>query len=247
MNNSLELKKKIDEFKGKIVESNDYMVFEPNSFDLFIDKIVLKINHQVDELNNNKMIKNILTSTLFVLKKTLLTFWGSLKNITEKINLIKSKFDQLEKKIENQQGIINESLNTNNQIKNNLEQLFKSVEKLSEKIQINSETTIINNKNDLKSEDDKVKFYQEENVRLGGELLETKKKFNMVKSEIEKYEQQRSNLISKINSVNDALNDTNVFSNDVKLKVNVIDHKKKEFVINNDMNEQIKNIFSKSN
>ena len=70
----------------------------------------------------------------------------------------------------------------------------------------------------------------------------------MVKSEIEKYEQQRSNLISKINSVNDALNDTNVltnvFSNDIKPKVNIIDHKKIETKSNLDLNEQVKNIFS---
>ena len=94
----------------------------------------------------------------------------------------------------------------------------------------------------------RVDFYQEENVRLGSELMETKKKFEILKSEIEKYEHQRSNLISKINSVNDALNDTNVltnvFSNDVKPKVNVIDHKTIETKSNLDLNEQVKNIFS---
>ena len=69
----------------------------------------------------------------------------------------------------------------------------------------------------------RVDFYQEENVRLGSELLDTKKKFEILKSEIEKYEEQRSNLISKINSVNDAINDTNVltnvFDNNVKPKI----------------------------
>jgi SMC interacting uncharacterized protein involved in chromosome segregation len=66
-------------------------------------------------------------------------------------------------------------------------------------------------------------------------------------SEIEKYEKQKSDLISKINSVNDALNDTNVltnvFENKVENKVKVIDHndlKKK----NSDLDELIKNIFS---
>lgn len=102
MAKSSELKKRIEEFKGKIAMSNDYMVFEPNNFDIFLDKAALKINHQVNDLNNNKMIKKILNSGLFVIKKTLLNFWGSLKNISEKINLIRIKFDQLEKQIENQ-------------------------------------------------------------------------------------------------------------------------------------------------
>ena len=72
MDNSSELKKKIDEFKGKMTLLNDYMVFEPNSFDIFLDKVALKINHQVNDLNNNKMIKKILNSSLFVAKRTLL-------------------------------------------------------------------------------------------------------------------------------------------------------------------------------
>ena len=252
MKRSSELQKKIEEFKGKVFLSNNYMVFEPNSFDIFLDRVALKINHQVNNLNNNKMIKKILNSSLFVAKRTLLSFWNSLKNISEKINLIRIKFDQLEKKIENQQNTINESLDTNRQIKNDLELLNRSIEKLSEKILVNSENSKIIKPNLTNTEDEKVKFYQEENLRLGGELLETKKKFDMVKSEINKYEQQRSNLISKINSVNEALESTNivtnVFENELsKPKVLVVDHKNLEK--NNDqkqyINEEIRKIFSK--
>jgi len=252
MSSSLELKKKIDEFKGKLTLSNDYMVFEPNSFDIFLDKIVLKINHRVNDLNNNKMIKKILNSSILVVKRTILSFWNSLKNITEKLNLIKLKFDQLEQKIEHQQITINENLNTNKQIKEDLFLLHKSIEKLTNNIQSNTELPNISNLNNPNLENEKVKFYQEENLRIGGELLETKKKFDMVKSEIEKYEQQRSNLIAKINSVNEALENTNVvtniFENEIsKPKVSIIDHKKLE---NNndqkkDINEEIKKIFSK--
>ena len=252
MDNSLELKKRIDEFKGKMTLTNDYMVFEPNSFDIFLDKVVLKINHSVNDLNNNKMIKKILNSSILVVKRTILSFWNSLKNITEKLNLIKLKFDHLEKKIEHQQITINESLNTNKQIKEDLFLLHKSIEKLTDNIQLNTAQPNISNLNNLNLENEKVKFYQEENLRIGGELLETKKKFDMVKSEIEKYEQQRSNLIAKINSVNEALENTNVvtnvFENEIsKPKVSIIDHKNLEK--NNDqkkdINEEIRKIFSK--
>ena len=252
MSNSEDLKKKIDEFKGKMTLTNDYMVFEPNSFDIFLDKIILKINHRVDDLNNNKMIKNILSSSLFVVKRTILSFWNSLKNITEKLNLIKIKFDQLEKKIENQEIIISENLNSNKLIREDLDLLHKSIEKLTNNIQSNSVLPSVSNINNANKENEKVKFYQEENLRIGGELLETKKKFDMVKSEIEKYELQRSNLIAKINSVNEALENTNVvtnvFENEIsKPKVSIIDHKNLEK--NNDqkqdINEEIRKIFSK--
>ena len=252
MSNSLELKKKIDEFKGKMTLTNDYMVFEPNSFDIFLDKLILKINHRVNDLNNNKMIKNILSSSLFVFKKTILSFWNSLKNITEKLNLIKIKFDQLEKKIEHQEIIISENLNSNKLIREDLDLLHKSIEKLTNNIQSNSVLPSVSNINNANKENEKVKFYQEENLRIGGELLETKKKFDMVKNEIEKYEFQRSNLIAKINSVNEALENTNVvtnvFENEIsKPKVSIIDHKNLEK--NNgqkqDINEEVRKIFSK--
>jgi len=252
MSNSEDLKKKIDEFKGKMTLKSDYMVFEPNSFDIFLDKLVLKINHRVNDLNNNKMIKKILSSSLFVFKRTILNFWNSLKNITEKLNLIKIKFDQLEKKIEHQEIIINENLNSNKLIREDLDLLHKSIEKLTNNIQSNTVLPSVLNLNNVNKEDEKVKFYQEENLRIGGELLETKKKFDMVKSEIEKYELQRSNLIAKINSVNEALENTNVvtnvFENEIsKPKVSIIDHKNLEK--NNDqkqdINEEIRKIFSK--
>jgi len=252
MSNSQDLKKKIDEFKDKFTLTNDYMVFEPNSFDIFLDKIVLKINHRAKDLNNNKMIKKIINSSILVVKRTILNFWNSLKNITEKLNLIKLKFDQLEQKIEHQQITINENLNTNKQIKEDLFLLHKSIEKLTDNIQLNTALPNVSSLDISNLENEKIKFYQEENLRIGGELLETKKKFDMVKSEIEKYEQQRSNLIAKINSVNEALENTNVvtnvFENKIsKPKVSIIDHKNLEK--NNDqkldINDEIRKIFSK--
>jgi len=252
MTRSTDLQKKIDEFKGKVSLTNDYMVFEPNSFDIFLDKIVLKINHRVNDLNNNKMIKKILSSSLLVFKKTILSFWNSLKNITEKLNLIKIKFDQLEKKIEHQEIIINENLKSNKLIRDDLDLLNKSIEKLTNNIQYNTILPSVSNLNTVNKENEKIKFYQEENLRIGGELLETKKKFDIVKIEIEKYELQRSNLIAKINSVNEALENTNVvtnvFENEIsKPKVSIIDHKnlEKNNVQKQDISEEIRKIFSK--
>ena len=64
----------------------------------------------------------------------------------------------------------------------------------------------------------RVDFYQEENVRLG-ELLDAKK-LDILKGELEKYQEQ-GNLISKINSVNDAINDTNVLTTNLITVLNL--------------------------
>ena len=94
-------------------------------------------------------------------------------------------------------------------------------------------------------------FFQNENLRLSKELFDVKKKVEIMKQEIEKFEEQRSNLVSKINSVNDVIKDTNVltnvFENSVKIdKVEIKDYKiekrKTEF---KDLSVEVEKIFAK--
>ena len=76
------------------------------------------------------------------------------------------------------------------------------------------------------------------------------KKYEILKEEINKFENQRSNLISKINSVNEVIKDTNVltnvFENNVDSKIKIIDPiKQANKNIKRDLDEEISKIFSK--
>ena len=241
-----DLKNKIVNFKNNFLNKEDLWVYQQNNFDLFLDKVVIEII---------KITKFILNSkTTMIIKEKILKTINSLidkissnKNFpVNKLNFDNSKIEKLDQKIDLQyQTIQNTFLESNKRLKKEISDLNL---KIDEHLKNNNFKPAENLGHNSIS---RVDFYQEENVRLGSELVETKKKFEILKSEIEKYEQQRSNLISKINSVNDALNDTNVltnvFNNDVKPKVNVIDHKKIETKSNLDLNEQVKNIFSNKN
>ena len=243
---SADLQNKILNFKNNFLNKEDLWVYQQNNFDLFLDKVVIEII---------KITKFILNSkTTMIIKEKILKTINSLidkissnKNFpVNKLNFDNSKIEKLDQKIDLQyQTIQNTFLESNKRLKKEISDLNL---KIDEHLKNNNYRPAENLGHNSSS---RVDFYQEENVRLGSELMETKKKFEILKSEIEKYEQQRSNLISKINSVNDALNDTNVltnvFNNDVKPKVNVIDHKKIETKSNLDLNEQVKNIFSNKN
>ena len=183
------------------------------------EKILKTLNSLIDKISSNKNFP------------------------VNKLNFDNTKIEKLDQKIDLQyQTIQNTFLESNKRLKKEISDLNIKIDEHLKNNNFKPAESLGHNSSS------RVDFYQEENVRLGSELMETKKKFEILKSEIEKYEQQRSNLISKINSVNDALNDTNVltnvFSNDVKPKVNVIDHKKIETKSNLDLNEQVKNIFS---
>ena len=243
---SADLQNKILNFKNNILNKEDIWVYQQNNFDLFLDNVVIEII---------KIIKLILNSktTMIIKEKILKTINSLIDKISSnknspvnKLNFDNTKIEKLEQKIDLQyQTIQNTFLESNKRLKKEISDLNL---KIDEHLKNNNYRPAENLGHNSSS---RVDFYQEENVRLGSELMETKKKFEILKSEIEKYEQQRSNLISKINSVNDALNDTNVltnvFNNDVKPKVNVIDHKKIETKSNIDLNEQVKNIFSNKN
>jgi len=71
-----------------------------------------------------------------------------------------------------------------------------------------------------------------------------------MKTEIEKFQNQRSNLIEKINSVNDVIQDsnivTNVFENqNSQDKISIQDPQKNKKNNNIDLNIEIKKIFKK--
>ena len=236
--NSTDLKLKIDELKKNTLNRHDYWVYEPNKFDIHLEKLVLFIGNLFKLLVKNKMIKVIYHEIIDSFRNLLnAVFDKKIENSkTKQIEL-----NNLEKKLDNHLELYHTSIVENKELKKEISDLHSKIEKYFVKNRSEISSEIGHNSNS------RVDFYQEENIRLGSELVETKKKFEILKSEIEKYEQQRSNLITKINSVNDALNDTNVltnvFNNDVKSKVNVIDHKKIEKKSNTDLNDEVKKIF----
>ncbi len=229
---------------------------------------LIKIKDDLQKLNSQKEKKINHINTEFIKINNLN------KNLKEEKIILNQKIIKLSKTIDYNQIEIENLKNIKHQFEKELDDklvLKEQIAKLSENMKSSQDEIKIlnNNKSELEKEinayktqeevnkqkiydisevENKNKFFQEENLRIGSELLEVKKKHDILKKEIEKYENQKSNLISKINSVNEALSDTNiltnVFDNKVVNKVNVIDHNKIDKKNSSDLDEQIKNIFS---
>ena len=245
LNESKVLETQILNFKNKILQKENFFVFEQNQFDLFIDSAFNLLEKILIFLDKNLKIKSILLTIVKMIK-------NSITKILEKIiqsNQTSSNSKLLEKRLDEQQKFIEQTVKENLELKKDINKINDSLNKLlknpSKVLEIKEPENLGHNSIS------RVDFYQEENVRLGSELLDTKKKFDILKGELEKYQEQRSNLISKINSVNEAINDTNVltnvFDNNVKPKIDIIDHNnlKTKHESKIDINEQIKNIFAK--
>ena len=229
------LQNKIDSFKNKFLNKTEYFICEQDMIGVAISKFIQTLENFIS--SNFKKFKNN-----FIIK-----IYRLIKKRSIETSKILSKFELLEQKFDNQNLILERSFNLNSKLQKEIDDINNKLAENFEKPNLNikyEEPQIIGHNSNTK-----VDFYQEENLRLGNELVETKKKFEILKNEIEKYENQRSDLISKINSVNDVINDsnvlTNVFQNQIQPKINVLDPQniqKKEKI---DLNNQVKAIFSK--
>ncbi|WP_089698222.1 hypothetical protein [Candidatus Pelagibacter communis] len=216
---------KINEMKNL----KDTLILEKNSLNENLENVIAKqmsSEIQIDDLKKNKII----------LEKQINDLNGEKNNLSNEKDLLNVQLNDLKTKQSASEIEIEKLKKEKLKLENKIDEFQTQNENNRKKIYDISE---IENKN---------KFFQDENIRIGSELLDIKKKHDILKKEIEKYENQKSNLISKINSVNEALSDTNiltnVFENKVQNKVNIIDHNKIETEISKNLDEKIKNIFS---
>ena len=252
LNSSNELQVRINIFKLKQLQKDDPLIIEKNKLDIILDNC-FNLAHSILLFVDDKL--KIQKNLIFIIKMIKISITKLLDKLLNSNELV-SKSKLLEKRMDEHQSFIEFSVKENRELKKDLSKINSALNKILENPNNILENSKDNSENKISENLEhnsiaRVDFYQEENVRLGSELLDTKKKFEILKSEIEKYEEQRSNLISKINSVNDAINDTNVltnvFDNNVKPKINITDHNKFEKKDKSlvDLNKQIKNIFIK--
>ena len=233
--NSKTLKTKIDEFYSRFTSKEKIIVYEENKFDVIIGLVFNKVFNIALTL-----IKQFIKITMKVLNK----FFDIITQQSE-----------LKKRILKQEEILINNSKLNSSLSEQIRLLNKKIDKIS--LQNNSndedhvENKIINSFNDNQIQDqsnNKIEFFQNENLRISNELFETKKKFDIMKEEVEKFQNQRSNLIEKINSVNDVIQDsnvvTNVFENEQMInKIDIADpnkNNKKNF----DLNSEVSKIFN---
>ena len=233
---SKKLKTKIDEFYSRFTSKEKIIVYEENKFDVIIGLVFNKVFNMALTL-----IKQFIKITMKVLNK----FFDIITQQSE-----------LKKRILKQEEILINNSKLNSSLSEQISLLNKKIDKIS--LQNNSndkdhiENKINNSFNDNQIQDqpnNKIKFFQNENLRISNELFETKKKFDIIKEEVEKFQNQRSNLIEKINSVNDVIQDsnvvTNVFENEQMInKIDIADPNKKNNKKNFDLNSEVSKIFN---
>ena len=181
-----------------------------------------------------------------------------LKNENKELN------DELAKSLDNQEIIDknNQDLNLKLDELESLKVFKHEAQILNQKnsdLQItldNLKVVDVKNKNNLdiiKVLEEKVSFYQEENVRISNDLIESRKKYDITKNQIQGFEDQRSTLLDRINLVNEVIQNekvvTSFFENNQVTNNSDIEKEKKSkrklTRTGGDLNNEILKIFKK--
>jgi len=232
--NNSELNSKIDIYQNQIIQlKNENNELKDNNNELKDNNS--EINSKID-IYQNQIIQ--------------------LKNENKELN------DELAKSLDNQEMIDknNQDLNLKLDELESLKVFKHEAQILNQKnsdLQItldNLKVVDVKNKNDLdiiKVLEEKVSFYQEENVRISNDLIESRKKYDITKNQIQGFEDQRSTLLDKINSVNEVIQNekvvTSVFENSQTINLNDLEKKNKSkrklTRTGSDINNEILKIF----
>ena len=211
----------------------------------FNNKLENKVKHLEDKLTQYKDIEFKLISKVEKLENYVFTSNAKQDELANQKVVLEKNNDELKNKLDSV-GHIDVYLEEINQLKLKNKDLENTIDKLKSYEDSNDQ-----NLNIIKELENKIKYYQEENIRISNQLYEANKRFDIIKSEIEVLQDQRSSLIAKINSVNDVIGNskivTNVFQNSQPKNTQIVvkDPKDKKIQLNKDIDEEIMNIFSK--
>ncbi|MDB9768084.1 hypothetical protein OAB40_00085 [Candidatus Pelagibacter ubique] len=206
-------------------------------------KLENKIKNLDEQLIEYKDNESILVSKVKKLENYILINDNSNEELKNKNDILKKKNQEIKNKLD-AVGHIDVYLEEITQLKLKNKDLENTIEKLKSYEDNNDQ-----NLNIISELENKIKYYQEENIRISNQLYEANKRFDIIKSEIEVLQDQRSSLITKINSVNDVIGNskiiTNVFNSpeSIKNEINIQNPLKKIEAKHADINEEILNIF----
>ena len=258
----LENKKKEEEF-NKVILKKDFFDLRYRENELKNDIKNIQTNFSLLREQNENL--NLDYTLLKEQNKNLNLDYALLKEQNRKLNeehiLLKNNFFGLRKILiqlkeqtiilRNNNIKINTQLNKVNQNKGEEEKLRernKVLEKNINYLKVN--TNNHNQEDNINNLENKIKYYQAENIRISSKLVESDKRFETAKESLNELQKHKSDLIEKINSINEVIKNeniiTSVFHNDLEEgEIKVIDSNKPAKKSKNDLDQKIQDLFIK--
>jgi len=169
---------------------------------LYQEKKLLNKNRQEFYENKNHIQSEIINNQQKLIE-------SSKKNNKE----LKFNFNKVKTKLE-ETIYSNRSIEiNNNELKNTVGRYISRSKKLEDEIKqlkkTHSDTTQLNTEQ-INEINFKIKFYQEENIRLSSDLVSTQKKYEVIKKNFSDMELEKNKIFKQIQELNNSLSKTNI-------------------------------------
>ena len=215
--------------------------------ELRIGNEVLQNNvNQVTE-NNNQLDKKIVE-----LKTDNNVLHNNLNQVTENNKQLDIENKDLKADFDKTKNDLNENIEKNRsnethnlELKNTVSRYIVNTKKIQEKLDLAEKSNYLK----LETQTEKVKFYQEENVRLSSELLAVQKKNTTIKENLNFIETEKEEISNKIKELNKSIDEkTNIIPSNF-IKQTLVKTEEKNETLNNkeqkSLDEVINRIFAK--
>ena len=225
--NKIQLNSEINELRisNEVLQNNLNQVTENNKQ---LNKVIveLKIENNIQHNNLNQITES--NKQLDIENKDLKADLDRTKNDLNK-NIEKNRSNEIH----------------NSELKNTVSRYIVNTKKIQERLDLAEKSNYLK----LEAQTEKVKFYQEDNVRLSGELLAAQKKNITIKENLNFIETEKEEISNKIKELNKSIDEkTNIIPSNF-IKQNLVKTEEKTETLNDkeqkSLDEVINRIFAK--
>ncbi|MDB3981850.1 hypothetical protein N9419_00145 [Candidatus Pelagibacter sp.] len=253
--NNNQLDKKIVELKtdNNVLHNNLNQVTENNKQ---LDKKTVELKNDNNVLHNNlnQVTENNkqLNKKIVELKNDNNVLHNNLNQVTENNKQLDIENKDLKGDFDKTKNDLNENIEKNRsnethnlELKNTVSRYIVNTKKIQEKLDLAEKSNYL----ELEAQTEKVKFYQEDNVRLSGELLAAQKKNATIKENLNFIETEKEEISNKIKELNKSIDEkTNIIPSNF-IKQNLVKTEEKTEILNDkeqkSLDEVINRIFAK--
>ena len=253
--NKIQLNSEINELRigNEVLQNNVNQVTENNNqldkkiVELKTDNNVLHNNLNEVTENNKKLDKKIVE-----LKNDNNVLHNNLNQVTENNKQLDIENKDLKADFDKTKNDLNENIEKNRynetqnlELKNTVSRYIVNTKKIQEKLDLAEKSNYLK----LETQTEKVKFYQDENVRLSSELLAVQKKNTTIKENLNSIETEKEEISNKIKELNKSIDEkTNIIPSNF-IKQSLVKTEEKNETLNNkeqkSLDEVINRIFAK--
>ena len=253
--NKIQLNSEINELRigNEVLQNNVNQVTENNNQ---LDKkiVELKTDNNVLHNNLNQVTENNkqLDKKIVELKTDNNVLHNNLNEVTENNKQLDIENKDLKADFDKTKNDLNENIEKNRsnethnlELKNTVSRYIVNTKKIQEKLDLAEKSNYLK----LETQTEKVKFYQDENVRLSSELLAVQKKNTTIKENLNFIETEKEEISNKIKELNKSIDEkTNIIPSNF-IKQSLVKTEEKNETLNDkeqkSLDEVINRIFAK--